>query len=492
MISYVFCYCKVDKWSFIDSSLGLNDLRDLRLGKITYEQILNRISAFENSQFIFINDDYPNTTQKLLSKVSNHLIGNNIYLEYEDSVAVLNLQYFPKDINLLSCKLEQAEAASIPLIISEKDSENKICAVIFKSKNLKELNLPFDTPVFEAPERTFIDLYAPSEVMDLFNEGLVLRNFNSMTKGRTGYFLKHSKQKNKMKAEHEFLSSLPTAIRPFYPCCGDYIENIGNGEAGYEIELVPTLDVAKFLINSFFSSSERCQDFLNAIDRYVNAVPHKKVSVDEYKNKMTELFVRKGEKRLDALSKVKCISRLNQIVNLFGFESVNAFGKDYLELIKKDVESISDTEIYCAHGDLFFGNMLYDPSKKILKLVDPKGGSTEENMMPIWYDMAKLSHSFLGNYDLMVYGLITPYLDDSLELSLKIQKAFRRSCKLLSNEFIRYLSEKKIDIRRVRLYEGSLFLSMLPLHEESPLRMSCQLIKALEIYKYITNTEKEK
>lgn len=486
MISYVFCYCKVDKWSFLDSSLGLNDLRNLRFGKITYEQILNKINVFEHSQFIFINEDFPNTHQKLITVLSNYLTENNCYLDYEDSVAVINLQYFPRDLKMLSSKLSQADASSLPLIITAEGTENRISTVILKAKNLREVKLPFDTPVFEAPEHSLVNLNTPSDVMDLFNEGLVLRNFNSMQKGRTGYFLKHSRQKSKMKAEHEFLNTLPTAIRPFYPCCGDYIEDIGNDEAGYEIELVPTLDVAKFLINNYFSSQERCNDFIQSIDKYCNSVPHKTVSVAEYKEKMAELFVRKGEKRLEALSKVRCLSRLNQIVKLFGFDSVDDFGKTYLKLLENDIAEMSETEFYCGHGDLFFGNMLYDPSKKILKLVDPKGGNAASSMMPIWYDLAKLSHSFMGNYDLMVYGLITPFLNDSLELSLKIRKEFKKSCQLLSNEFREFLSSRKLDIRRVRLYEGSLFLSMLPLHEEAPLRMSCQLIRAIEIYKYYT------
>ena len=486
MISYVFCYCKVDKWSFLDSSLGLSDLRNLRFGKITYEQILSKINVFEHSQFIFLNEDFPNTHQKLISVLSNYLTENNCYLDYEDSVAVINLQYFPRDINMLSSKLSQAEASSLPLIITAEETENRISTVILKANNLREVKLPFDSPVFEAPEHSMVNLNTPSEVMDLFNEGLVLRNFNSMQKGRTGYFLKHSKQKSKMKAEHEFLNTLPTAIRPFYPCCGDYLENIGNDEAGYEIELVPTLDVAKFLINNYFSSQERCKDFIQSIEKYCDSVPQKTVLVEEYKDKMTEIFVRKGEKRLEALSKVKCLSRLNQIVKLFGFESVDAFGKAYLKLLENDIAGMSETEFYCGHGDLFFGNMLYDPSKKILKLVDPKGGNSSSAMIPIWYDLAKLSHSFIGNYDLMVYGLITPFLNDSLELSLKIRKEFKKSCQLLSNEFREFLSKRNLDIRRVRLYEGSLFLSMLPLHEEAPLRMSCQLIRAIEIYKYYT------
>ena len=486
MICYVFCYCKVDKWSFLDSSLGLNDLRNLRVGKITYEQILNKINAFEQSRFIFINEDFPNTHQKLISVLSNYLTENNCYLDYGDSVAVINLQYFPRDVNILSSKLNQAEASSLPLIITAEGSENKISTVILKAQNLREVKLPFDSPIFVAPDHSLSNLNTPSEVMDLFNEGLVLRNFNSMQKGRTGYFLKHSKQKSKMKAEHEFLNTLPTAIRPFYPCCGDYLEDIGNDEAGYEIELVPTLDVAKFLINNFFSSQEKCKDFIQSIEKYTDSVPHKTVSVEAYREKMTELFVTKGEKRLVALTKIKCISKLNQIAKLFGFDNVTNFGKAYLKLLENDIAKMDDTEFYCGHGDLFFGNMLYDPSRKLLKLIDPKGGNASLAMMPIWYDIAKLSHSFMGNYDLMIYDLITPFLNDSLELSLKIREEFRKSCQLLSNEFREFLTRRNLDFRRVRLYEGSLFLSMLPLHEEAPLRMSCQLIRAIEIYKYYT------
>ena len=486
MISYAFCYCKVNKWSFLDSTLGLNDLRKLRFGKISYEQILNEIEPFECSRMVYINDDFPSTFQKLLTDISNWFLENNCYLDNNDSVAIVNMQYFPRNKDIFENKLIQAQVASLPLIISQTESENEICSIVLKAKNIKEINLPFDSPVFQAPDNTFVDLNKPSNVMDLFNAGLVLRNFNSMSLGRAGYFVKHSKQKEKMKAEHEFLSNLPTAVRPFYPCCGDYIDMDSSDEAGYEIELVPTLDAAKFLINNYFSSKEKCEEFLCSINRYFDAVPHKKTDISTYKTKMTDLFIKKGENRRDALKNIKGIERLNQIASLYGFESVEQFANLYLDLLKKDIANQNAPELYYSHGDLFFGNMLYDPSKKILKLIDPKGGKNESCYVPIWYDLAKLSHSFLGNYDLMVYGLITPYLNKELSLSLNIQSEFIKNCQLLSDEFKIFLSQRKIDIKRVRLYEGSLFLSMMPLHSESPLRMACQLIKAIEIYKYLT------
>ena len=55
----------------------------------------------------------------------------------------------------------------------------------------------------------------------------------------------------------------------------------------------------------------------------------------------------------------------------------------------------------------------------------------------------------------------------------------------LMKHFLDFLAEKKINIWRTRLYEASLFLSMLPLHTDSPLRMQAQLLQALDIHKLL-------
>lgn len=486
MIKYIFCYSKICKWTFLDSTLGLSELQKLRFNKKTYAQIIEELDLFKNSKFIYLNEEVPNTLQKINSDIASYLVTNNCYLEDDDSVAVLNLIHFPRNLELLKEKLTQADTASMPLVISTASKNKEMAAVLFKANNFKGQKLPVDLPVYEAPAEAFANLNRSSEIVDLFNAGLVLRNFNSMSMGRAGYFFKHSKQKSKMKAEYEFLNNLPTAIRPFYPCCGDYKED-SDGSAGYEIELVPTLDTAKFLINNYFSSLDKCNLLLDCIASYLQAVPTKQVDAELYKAVLTKSFIEKGSTRLKAMTELPCIDKLNKIANLFGWEDAVSFGEAYLSLLKQNIEAQTDNHFYYAHGDLFFGNMLFDPAKKVLKLIDPKGGSGEKAWQPKWYDLAKLSHSFLGNYDLMVYGLITPVMNEKLSMTLKIHPDYVETCHYLSQSFRAFLRNHHIDINVVRLYEGSLFLSMIPLHSESPLRMSCQLIRAIEIYNEITS-----
>lgn len=488
MIKYVFCYSKICKWTFLDSTLGLSELQKLRFNKQTYAQILEDLDLFKGSKFIYLAEEVPNTLQKINTDITSYLVTNNCYLEEDDSVVVLNLIHFPRNLALLKSKLAQADVASMPLVIRIASKNKEMAAIVFKVGNFKGQKLPVDLPVYEAPSEAFSNLNSSSDIVDLFNAGLVLRNFNSMSMGRAGYFFKHSMQKNKMQAEHEFLDNLPTAIRPFYPCCGDYKEN-SDGSAGYEIELVPTLDTAKFLINNYFSSINKCNLLLDCINSYLNAVPTKQVEPELYKATLIKSFIDKGETRLKAMAELPCINKLNQITNLFGWEDAVTFGKAYLKLLKTNIEGQTDKNFYYAHGDLFFGNMLFDPAKKVLKLIDPKGGSADQAWQPKWYDLAKLSHSFLGNYDLMVYGLVTPVMNKELSLSLQIHPDYIETCHYLSESFRAFLKNHRIDINDVRLYEGSLFLSMIPLHSEAPLRMSCQLIKAIEIYNEITSND---
>ena len=50
-----------------------------------------------------------------------------------------------------------------------------------------------------------------------------------------------------------------------------------------------------------------------------------------------------------------------------------------------------------GHGDLCFSNMFYSKSNQYLKLIDPRGASSEHDLYTDPdYDVAKLSHSIQG------------------------------------------------------------------------------------------------
>jgi hypothetical protein len=131
-----------------------------------------------------------------------------------------------------------------------------------------------------------------------------------------------------------------------------------------------------------------------------------------------------------------------------------------------------------GHGDLCFSNMLYNKEICLLKLIDPKGARIEEELWTDpYYDLAKLSHSVCGRYDYINSGFHSISLDNNLLLSLEIDfdnlpymRIFKEFC--LNNGF---------DFTLVRLFEVSLFLSMLPFHMDNPQKVLSFILNAINI-----------
>ena len=113
------------------------------------------------------------------------------------------------------------------------------------------------------------------------------------------------------------------------------------------------------------------------------------------------------------------------------------------------------------HGDLQFDNILKISSKKY-KLIDwrPTFGKSVE-IGDLYYDYAKLLGGLYINYDLVKLGRFK-FETQKLKLKLKIPK--RKKTQKMINFFENYLLSKKIDLKKVGVLTGLIFLNMSPLH----------------------------
>ena len=123
------------------------------------------------------------------------------------------------------------------------------------------------------------------------------------------------------------------------------------------------------------------------------------------------------------------------------------------------------------------GNILFNGSKFIF--VDPRGKFGKFVVYgDRYYDIAKLSHSFIGFYDLIVDSNFELSFDDN-QISYKIKPSKNQTK-------IGGLFKKKIlfeyDYRHVRLIESLLFLSMVPLHADDFKRQIVLFSKGLELF----------
>lgn len=142
---------------------------------------------------------------------------------------------------------------------------------------------------------------------------------------------------------------------------------------------------------------------------------------------------------------------------------------------------ISDSTVASViHGDFCFSNILYNPQSKSFRLIDPRGSFGEFTIHgDPKYDIAKLSHSIRGHYDFIVRDHFY-YSRDDQNVRLKLFNTQQHAS--ISDAFNDIFIGNNIDYSNaISFIEGTLFLSMVPLHQDSPQRQVAMLLNGLEL-----------
>jgi hypothetical protein len=133
------------------------------------------------------------------------------------------------------------------------------------------------------------------------------------------------------------------------------------------------------------------------------------------------------------------------------------------------------------HGDLCLSNILYDRRSGFVRLIDPRGSFGISGIYgDPRYDLAKLSHSFHGDYDFYVNGLfrldITDYGVECMPFRSPLHEIIRQ---MFDHWLIRREGQQ---CRIIHLIESLLFLSMVPLHADRPRSQFAFLVRGLELF----------
>ncbi|GBR05140.1 hypothetical protein GLI01_05670 [Gluconacetobacter liquefaciens] len=136
------------------------------------------------------------------------------------------------------------------------------------------------------------------------------------------------------------------------------------------------------------------------------------------------------------------------------------------------------------HGDFCFSNILYNSRNNRISVIDPRGyvSSGEHDIYgDIRYDIAKLSHSINGLYDLIIAGRYRLTQQNMYSFSLEFPPSSQRNW--LRNQFadltIAGISTASQEIGAITT---SLFVSMLPLHADRPDRQAAFIANALRLF----------
>jgi len=119
-------------------------------------------------------------------------------------------------------------------------------------------------------------------------------------------------------------------------------------------------------------------------------------------------------------------------------------------------------DICIIHGDLCFSNILFDISNQIIRLIDPRGSFGQRGIYgDAKYDIAKLRHSVCGLYDYIISDM---FLLEGEDNAFAAQVYVDGVQSALGEYFDQMIAEIGYDVNEIRLIEGLLFVSMVPLH----------------------------
>lgn len=288
------------------------------------------------------------------------------------------------------------------------------------------------------------------------------RYFNTL-KGNEYTLVKSSTNKAKIKAEYNFYHLLPEDMKFWFVMPFNYEEK--EDSASYTMERLYMTDLAIKWVHGSMDETE----FANLMDRYFYFFKSRHVkdcSEEEYGKIAENLYVSKVKERIENLKTLPEYATLKAFLDTSKELDLDTLFAKYMDL-KAKIESKTKyaNQLAIGHGDPCFANALYNKSTKTLKFIDPKGANTEEELWTNpYYDIAKLSHSVCGRYDFFNNALFDIKVDTNFGYSLEIP--FDQSKYV--DIFKKKAEENGFDYLSVRIYEASLFLSMLPLHIDNP------------------------
>lgn len=201
--------------------------------------------------------------------------------------------------------------------------------------------------------------------------------------------------------------------------------------------------------------------------------------------------VARRREALEAIYVSKTISRLEElrederftpffqreiVINDSVFPSLEEYVRFLPPVLRERL--IEDVPPFCIiHGDLCFANILVESDFGFLRSVDPRGSFGSYDIYGDQrYEIAKLMHSVDGQYDFIIEDMFQLEADGS-RIRLKKPPKAKKVSLIFEDVFGEYMR----DSGELKLIEGLLFLSMIPLHSDHPNRQYAMLATGLQL-----------
>ncbi|MRI34325.1 hypothetical protein EOPP23_15150 [Endozoicomonas sp. OPT23] len=290
---------------------------------------------------------------------------------------------------------------------------------------------------------------------------------------------KASSKAQKMRAEANWFNSLPGVLRIYTP---HLLKNeVDSDHPSYSLEylyLLPLNDLfvyGQLPANSWRQIFRSCKGVSQKFRCYK---PDQKIEC----KKIESLYLPKTLGRLqDFIKQVDFDIHKTLSINGRKVPSLDSIAKETAELISTP----DDSSIGISHGDYCFSNILYDPRIESIKLVDPRG-IDNDGTLTIYgdarYDIAKLHHSVIGLYDMIIanrFELSADIENGQFSLVFPDQKRIEAIQEIYRSIFFSHPIDLEKEILAITIH---LFISMLPLHFDRPDGQLAMIANALRLY----------
>lgn len=327
-----------------------------------------------------------------------------------------------------------------------------------------------------------LDLASIQDFLSFTCESTATRYFNEV-RIDDFFFTKRSVNKSKLFAEYSFFKFIPEVLQPWLVQPFDYKDEVDS--ASYKMLRYYLADAALQWIHGAFDEKS-FSSFIERLLFFISERPSRLCDKSQSLKISRDLFLTKVIDRVDQFLASEEGKKINLLAKSTSSTlEVSFLLETYISLYKKYEKHFIFNSETVGHGDPCFSNILYDQQRYILKLIDPKGVLIPEE---IWthplYDLCKISHSVLGDYDFINNGLYSIVFNNDNTLALKIQHSRHEPLKIIFKE---KLKANGYDSRVIRIGEASLFLSMIPLHIDHPNKILAFLINAKHIMDQIEN-----
>ncbi len=324
----------------------------------------------------------------------------------------------------------------------------------------------------------FTALSDASNFRRFITSGFDARFFNAL-KGDEYTVIKTSENVDKLRREYTYFTLIPPEMKQWYATVFDYRED--DRSASYSMERYHMTDLALRYVHGAISEEE-FRNIMEMLFHFIGIRKRRSVSDDDYKAAARKLYIDKVDERIASLKTLEGYEEIASYIKLgTEYNDIDEIVDRYKAIYEKKTREYRFAAVETvAHGDLCFSNILYNHDARLLKLIDPKGAMDEDGLyMDPFYDLAKLSHSICGSYDYFNSDQYEITVGPDMKLSLKVDSDNEKYIKI----FNEYLIKAGTDPKLIRLYEASLFLSMLPLHIDRKKKVLGFILNAVNILK---------